>query len=308
MRRWPFAAIALGGLLSLRPGQTSAQQGPGPIVLRVGTTGVVVTATALQDRIAAMPPFQRATFGSTPRSVARAMLTTVIVPELLVGVAAADAGLEKTPAVALALDRARAGATIRALKASVGLPSAVSLEDVRAYFEANRARYETPERYQLWRILCRTRDEALGVLASIKADPSPKAFGDLAREHSQDKGTFLRSGDLGFVTEDGTSNEPGLRVDAAVVRAARTVADGALVPQPVAEGDLFAVVWRRGTIAATRRTADEVAPQIRDAITKARLKEETDKLLAGLRAAKVHDETDALLDTLDLSLPERGKD
>ena len=110
------------------------------------------------------------------------------------------------------------------------------------------------------------------------------------------------------MTEDGASNEPGVRVDPAVVQAARTVADGALVPQPVAEGDFFAVVWRRGTMPARKPSADDVAPQVHDAVIKARLKDETDKLLATLRAARVHDENDALLDTLDLAEPERTKD
>ena len=71
------------------------------------------------------------------------------------------------------------------------------------------------------------------------------------------------------------------------------------MPQPVAEGDAFAVVWRRGTLPARKRSANDAAIQIRDAIAKARVKEETDKLVAQLRAARVHDENAALLDQLE---------
>ena len=57
---------------------------------------------------------------------------------------------------------------------------------------------------------------------------------------------------------------------------------------------------RRGTIAATKRTLSEVTAQIRDAIWKARVKDETDKLIATLRAAKVRDLDASLLKTIDL--------
>ena len=145
------------------------------------------------------------------------------------------------------------------------------------------------------------------MLAAAKADPTPKTFADLARDHSLDKGTNLRGGDVEFVTEDGgLEGRPGLKVEPAVARAARGVADGEIVAQPIAEGDFFAVVWRRGTItAAHKRTADDVAPQIRGFATlaKGRVKEETDKLIASLRAKRVTAENPSLLDTLDLSPP-----
>jgi peptidyl-prolyl cis-trans isomerase C len=272
-----------------------------PVVARVGSDVSVATvgAASLTARLAALPVFQRLTFGATALEVTRRFLDDVVVPEKLVEIAARDTRIDSRPGVALAEDRVLSGATVRALRKRVGVPSAVSDDEVRAYFDANRARFEAPERYQIWRILCATRDEAQTVLAAAKADPSPKTFTDLARDHSQDKATNLRGGDVGFVTEDGASNEPGVRVDPAIVKAARSVADGALVPQPVSEGDYFAVVWRRGTIAARKRTVTDAAAQIRDTIARARVKDETDKLVAQLRAARVHDENAAPLDQLE---------
>jgi peptidyl-prolyl cis-trans isomerase C len=105
---------------------------------------------------------------------------------------------------------------------------------------------------------------------------------------------------VGFVTAEGTSSEPGLRVDPLVVQAAQKVRDGSLVPEPVAEGERFAVVWRRGTIVSTKRTVDDVAAQIRDTLWKTRLKEETDREIAHLRASKLRDINEGLLDTIDL--------
>jgi peptidyl-prolyl cis-trans isomerase C len=178
---------------------------------------------------------------------------------------------------------------VRAIRARLGPESSIPMEDVEAYYDANRSRYDTPERTQIWRILCKTKDEAQTVLDAAKKDPTSKGFADLAREHSIDKGTNLRGGNLGFITPEGTSNEPGLRVDPAVVKAAQAVHDGELVPAPVAEGENWAVVWRKGTIVATKRPVDQVAAQIRDTLWKARVKDETDELTASLRASRLRD-------------------
>jgi hypothetical protein len=106
---------------------------------------------------------------------------------------------------------------------------------------------------------------------------------------------------------EGESTEPGLRVDVAVVRAAEGVRDGELVGAPVAEGDFFSVVWRRGTLAAQRRSVEDVAPQIREILWRQRVKDETDKLVASLRAAKLRDLHEELLDTLELPDADAGR-
>ena len=177
MGRWSgtAGAVAIGGLLALLPRDIRAQQASERIVLTVGDRANV-GAAALEARIAAMPLFQRVTFGPTPSAVVHRFVADVVIPELLVTIAAREAGLEKRPSVSLAIDRVLANATIRSIKGSLAVSSAVAAGDVRAYFEANRARYEAPERYRIARILCRTREDALAVLAAAKADSSPKAL------------------------------------------------------------------------------------------------------------------------------------
>jgi peptidyl-prolyl cis-trans isomerase C len=187
---------------------------------------------------------------------------------------------------------------VRAIRARLGPESAIPIEDVQKYYDDNRDRYDTPERLQIWRILCKTKDEAQQVLDAAKKDPTPKQFGELAREHSIDRGSNLRAGNLGFISPDGTSNDPGLKVELSLVHAAQGVHDGQLVAAPVPEGDNFAVVWRKGTLVATKRTVDQVAAQIRDTLWKTRVKDESDKLTASLRAARVHDLDESLLATL----------
>jgi peptidyl-prolyl cis-trans isomerase C len=259
-----------------------------------------ITAAELEDRIASMPGFQRVSFGPTADAIRRRVLDEVLVRDALLALAADAARLASEPAVAHAIDRAESGAAVRAIRDTLGPVSSVPMADVRAYYDRNRARYDAPERYRIWRILCKTRDEAQDVLAAAIASGTPKTFAQLARDHSQDKATALRSGNLGFLSEDGESTEPGLRVDAAVVRAAQGVRDGDIVRTPVVEGEFFSVVWRRGTLAAQKRTVDDVAPSIREILWRQRVKEETDKLVLSLRAANVHDLHEDLLDAVDL--------
>jgi peptidyl-prolyl cis-trans isomerase C len=263
-----------------------ADERRGRAVAHIGSVRTI-TAGELEDRIAALPPFQRATFGADAASVRRAFLEQVVVPEALEAIGArADNLADRLPA-SNAIARARSQATVRAIRQRLGPESAIPMEDVEKYYDANRARFDGPERIQIWRILCKTKEEAQEVLEQAKKEPTPKAFGDLAREHSADKSSNLRGGNLGFVEPDGTSSEPGWRIDPGVVRAAESVHDGEIVPAPVREGEYFSVVWRRGTIAASRRKVEDVAAQIRDTLWKARVKEETDKLVASLRAAKL---------------------
>jgi peptidyl-prolyl cis-trans isomerase C len=268
------------------------------VVARVGEK--VVTVGTLEDDIAALPPFQRAALGDDPKAVSRSFLNEVVVREELLAAGAEARKLGAEEPAAHRIERAISGATLRAVRSRVGPASAIPMEEVVAYYDRNRARYDAPERYQIWRILCKTRDEAQSVLDAAMRDPTPATFGALAREHSLDKATNLRAGNLGFLDGEGASSEPGLRVDPGVVRAAQGVRDSAFVPSPVAEGENFAVVWRRTTIAPVRRTVADAAAPIRDLLWKAHVKEETEKLLASLRAARVRDLDPSALAGLDL--------
>ncbi|WP_394823671.1 peptidylprolyl isomerase [Pendulispora albinea] len=286
------------------PGAKTADAGAGKdgaraaVVARVGAR--TVTAGELEDRLAAIPAFQLRTWGATQEAVKKAVLEQVIVPELLLDQGAEAGHVERDLDVAQRLVRARAEATVRALRAQVGGPAAVSAEDVKRYFEENRARFEAPERYNLWRILCKTREEALSVLESAKKDGQLAKFQELAEKHSLDKATHLRGGNLGFVDLEGVSNEAGLRVEPGIVKAAMAVKDGEFVPTPVEEAGSWAVIWRRGTSGAVRRTLDELTPQLRDLIAKQRLSDAQTKLLDELRARNVRDLNESLLQGLEI--------
>ena len=307
MTRAPTVAVQLAALVAAltasgdtRADDAGAAGRRGQVVAHIGPSRTL-TVGEIEDRIAALPPFQRVTYGADAATIRRAFLQKVLIPEALESLGAEADKLDQELPTSRTIERARSQATVRAIRERLGPESAVAMQDVQRSYDDNRARYDTPERLQIWRILCKTRDEAQSVLAEAVKEPTPKAFAELAREHSVDKATNLRAGNLGFLSPDGTSNEPGMRVDVAIVVAAHGVRDGDLVPAPVPEGEYFSVVWRRGTIAATRRTVDQVAAQIRDAIWKARVKKGTDDLVASLREAKLRDLDESALDLLGVT-------
>jgi peptidyl-prolyl cis-trans isomerase C len=269
------------------------------IVAHVGPR--TVTVGELEDRLAMVPRFQLATFGNSPDAIRRKFLNDIVVQDLLLSAGAQGKKLDKELPTSHQIQRALSSATLRAVRVQVGAASAIAMDDVKRFYDENKNRYDAPERFGIWRILCKTREEAVDVIAAAKKDPTPKNYEALARDHSLDKATYLRGGNLGFIAPDGTSNEAGLKVDPAIPKAAAAVKDGELVAQPVAEGEYFAVVWRRGTIAAAKRTVDDAAGQIRDTLWKQRVEAAQKKLEDELRARDVRDINPDLLRGIDIS-------
>jgi peptidyl-prolyl cis-trans isomerase C len=269
------------------------------VVARVGTREI--TTGELEDRIAQVPHFQLATFGTTPDAVRRKFLDEVVVPEALYAEEAHDEHLDAHYPASELVKRKYADSVLRAIRADLGPAAAISMDDVRAYYEENKSRYDTPERYNVWRILCKTREEAVAVIEAAKKDLTIANFNNLARDHSIDKATNQRGGNVGFLALDGSSNEAGVRVDPAVAKAAAGVKDGELVGQPVPEGSGFAVVWHRGTVPAVKRPVEEAAAQIRDTLRKHREELAVKKVIADLRARDLHELNEGLLNGIEVS-------
>lgn len=270
------------------------------VVVRVGRRAL--TVAAIESGLAGVAAVQRAEWGTTADAVRRRFVNDVVVPHELLLASAEAQSLATQPPSSYAVERALANATLRALRARLGSPDAISGDEVRAYYEQNRASFDSPERIGVWRILCATPEEAQAVLDALKTDASAKAFAELARTHSLDKGTSQRGGDLGMLTDEGVSAEPGLRADPAVMRAVLAVHDGDIVPNPIPEGSNLAVVWRRGSLPARHRTLAELAPSIREAIGKNRIKEAADELLANLRTSRVRDVNEDVLAAADIPI------
>jgi peptidyl-prolyl cis-trans isomerase C len=247
------------------------------------------TVGEIEDRIAEMPHFQVETYGKTRDEIAKNYVNQVIVRELVLNAGAEQRHLTDKYPTKQVYQRTLSTATLRAIRGQLRSPNDISDADAKAYFDANRARYEAPERVNLWRILCKTKEEAAEVIAAAKKDLTIAKYNDLARDHSLDKATNFRGGNLGFVAPDGQSNEAGVKIDVALLKAAANVKDGDLVPDPVAEGSHWAVVWRRTTVAATKRTYEDVSAQIKTTIYRERTEANEKKVIEDLRASKVKD-------------------
>jgi peptidyl-prolyl cis-trans isomerase C len=297
---WPATALFAG----MSPADQARRQAT---VVHVGPT--VITVGELEDRLAVVPRFQLKAFGETADAIRRKFFDQVVLPEALYALAASKLHLGDQLPTSNKLVRTQANASTKTLLQGLRPPMTIGMPEVQHYYEANRAKYDTPERLYLFRILCATREEAVMVLEIAQKEPTLEAFTKLANEHSIDKATGMRAGNLGYLTPDGASSEAGLKVDPAIVKAASGVKDGQFVREPVPEkiGGLstgFAVVWRRGEVPANHRSVEDAASQIREAIWK----EEADKLakthLEELRAAHLVELNESLLNGIDITANE----
>jgi peptidyl-prolyl cis-trans isomerase C len=167
--------------------------------------------------------------------------------------------------------------------------------ELRRHYEQHRRHYETPRAIHIWRILRANEPEARELIAKLGV-PDEAEFRRLARELSIDEATCMRAGTLGYVAADGQTHLPQVRVSPALFAAADQVQDGQLVPEPVREGDHFAVVWRRASRPAKAQSLAEVSAAVRAQLEEQKLAEETRRLIERLRENELRDVQRGALD------------
>jgi peptidyl-prolyl cis-trans isomerase C len=272
-----------------------------PVVVEVGT--VALRASDVARRLAAVPAFQRRTFGATDAEIRRHFVDAVLVPELLIGEDARQRHLDSVPRVRFRLREALQRALGEALL-SDARSGAIPDELVRAYYESHRDDYEKPERIRIARIL--VDDEALArkVLTEAKGSAGLEHWNQLARDHSLDSATKFRGGALGFVFPDGRTDVPQVAVDPVLYTAASKVKDGELVGEPVKERTHLAVVWRRGTLPKTSRSLDSEREAIIAILARERAEKALGTLREDLRRQGLEEANPALLEALPPDPPE----
>ena len=275
------------------------RMGDGTVVARVGSR--IITVADVERRIAGVPPFQLRTLGATPEEIRRNFVDRVMVREALLAEGAAADGVADRDDVAERIRSRLRGAVLSTLRTEVQTTAPVSDADVDAYFAANKGRFSAPPRLALWRILVATREEARAVIEDVKKDLTPKHWNEVCREKSLDKATNMRGGNLGFVAPDGTTAEAGVKVDPALTQAAATVKDADLVPEPVQEGERWAVVWRRQSMKAVQRDLEAEKGNIRQTLLHARTEERIKGVLEGLRKDRLTEYNPELVDQLDIT-------
>ncbi|MEZ4302169.1 MAG: peptidyl-prolyl cis-trans isomerase [Polyangiaceae bacterium] len=271
------------------------------IVARVGSE--TITAGELSRRIQALPPFQLRMFGKSEAEIKRNFLERVLVRDLLLAQGAVDRKVDEQENVQ---DRVRAtlrSAMVQSIRLEA-LAQPITDDDVKKYYQDHVDKFRAPERIAIWRILVATREDAEKVIAELKKDGSVKRWTDLARERSVDKATSMRGGNLGFVAPDGKTADPAVVVDAALVEAVKGLKDAEMRPEPVKEGERWAIVWRRQTMKAVDRPIELEAPGIRQTIARERTEKKLDAILEEARKDRLRDVSLDLVD--DVSVTAQG--
>lgn len=227
-----------------------------------------------------------ARLGETRQERRRRFLEEVLVAEALLELEAS----RQQPELGSPRSSALARSVLLELQANV---AEVSPSDVEAYLARHPDEYTAPPAILIWRILVRDEAAARDVIREL-ATLDGTAFSRLARERSLDTATSMRGGSLGFVAPDGQTHMPAVRVAPRLFEAASQVKDGELVPQPVPEGDRYAVVWRRASH-PPRALNSELQRHIVARVREERLAAQIEVLLGRLRREQLHDYRPELL-------------
>ncbi|NUQ77919.1 MAG: peptidyl-prolyl cis-trans isomerase [Polyangiaceae bacterium] len=294
-------AVAL--LFATFPGAAVNAQAPSPrsteVLARVGSH--VITVGDLERRLAGVPPFQLKAFGRNPDEVRKNFLERVLIRESLLSQAAIAEKLDQRADVQDRIRSVLRSIMLGSVRLDVAKGPPITDAEVKAYYDKNWAKFHAPARIAVWRILTATREEAAAVIQELKKDLSAKRWNELSREKSLDKATAMRSGNLGFVTPDGTTSDPSIKVPVEVMNAAMAVKDGELVPEPVAEGSRFAVVWRRQSMKPVERTLEQEAMAIRQILAHERVDGAVKSLLGKLRETHLAEHHPELVDQVEIT-------
>ncbi len=268
------------------------------VIARVGSQ--TVTAGELTKRLLSVPPFQLRAFGKTEEEIKRNFLERVMVRDLLLSQGSVDQKLDATETM-----EERVRATLRsAMVQQIRLEAQanpISDEEVAKFYKDNEDKFRAPERFNVWRILVATKEDALKVVEETKKDNSAKRWSDLARERSMDKATNMRGGNLGYVSADGKTSDSMIAVDSAVMDRVKLLKDGELSTEPVKEGDKWAVIWKRQTMKAVERPLEQEATGIRQTIARQRVEQRMKALIEKGRTEQVKDLNLELADEVTVS-------
>lgn len=261
-----------------------------------------VTVEELQTRLDLVPALQKRALGATDDERRARFVNDVVVPESLFALESERSRLVEQPAVRARLNGVLRDALMLDLGREVAREQSVTQVEVEQYFAEHRAEFSVPKRLRAWWIVVDSSELAQKVLSETRGVAGVKRWNELARQHSTDRATRMRSGDLGFIDATGQSSVPNVRVSPEVYAAADGVLDGAIVPKPVEVSGRFAVIWRRGSSAARTVELEAVRPRIERALHERRVAQRLETLLEQLRKQHVRD----LRAGLVLELPVSG--
>ncbi|MBI4702039.1 MAG: peptidyl-prolyl cis-trans isomerase [Deltaproteobacteria bacterium] len=266
------------------------------VVARVG--GEALTTAELERMLARVPPYQLRSFGKNDDEIRHEFLDRAVVRDRLFAQAATEAKLGERADVRERILGVLRSALIAQERTQYERSATMGEAEIAAFYESHRSDYVRTQRLKLARIVLGTAKDAQELIASLGKDSSEKHWGELCRARSLDKATAIKGGNLGFVAEDGSTAQKGVRVNPALYRAALGVEDGQVVPEPVPDGGDFAVVRRRGTMKAVTRRLEDEREGIRRILQQQKFDQRLRELVDNLRRERGVQSTPQLVDTL----------
>jgi peptidyl-prolyl cis-trans isomerase C len=190
MSKYAYAAAAILAisLTTMSAGCSTKPSAGGKVLARVSDS--VITEKEFDEKLAKMPPYYRKIVEKD-----RVRLLEEMIMEKLFYEDAVRKGLGGDKEIAELLKEAKRKIVIAKLvKVEVDDKVAVGEDEMKAYYEAHKADFKTPEMWRASHILVATEKDARDVLASLaKGDK----FEEIAAKASMDA-TASRGGDIGF--------------------------------------------------------------------------------------------------------------
>lgn len=252
------------------------------VVARVGDQSL--TLCDFTRRVNSQNPYLRARFNAPEQR--RALLQSWVDAELLAA-EAQQRGLDREPEVRRAVIIQLARRLEQSTREAVPTPTVTDAE-VRAYYEAHRAEYDTDAEVRASQIVLATRADAERVLADVRAHEADDAyFRAQVRARSVDVPSRAREGDLAFFPRAGNPTVPPEVADAAF----SIERNGQILNRVVesAHGGIdrapgFHVVRLTARRDALHRTIDDEQQRIRRRLVNEKLNAAQEAAVAGLLA------------------------
>ncbi len=187
---------------------------------------------------------------------------------------------EKRPEIASQLKQVMDSAIVESYLKSLATPpeSYPSASEISEVYETNKAAFFIPKSYRLAQIYIDTKPDEKAAKARldkvVNALKAPKSnFAAIAKEHSQEKLSAPRGGEIGWLTEAQIQPE---------ILAQLPLLQLNVVSDPIKFTDGWHILKVLDVKEASTPTLDQVKPRIVQELRTAKLKSESDAYLAGL--------------------------
>lgn len=243
-----------------------------------------ITLGEFAQRLGGQSPYLRARYNSPERR--REFLDNMVRFELL-AMEASKRGFDKAEDVTRVRKQMMVQQMMQDLFDKDGLKlSDISEDEIKAYYESNKAEFEKPPQMRASHILVKDKALAAKLLKQAQAKPDDgELWRKLVDQHNEDPKTKANHGDLQFFSavKDAGENDEVARPDA-VRKAVFTLQKvGELYPEVVASELGFHVLKLTGKRDAMKRSLDDARRLIQNRLWRQKREQAIEKFVADLK-------------------------